>query len=269
MLKKSWTVVDKPYKGETMQQQYQFEPQAASGIQVSSVGSYDGDIPYGNQYSQVGELVDMWANLFEQQGDKAGAFWEAYGIIMSSREMPGVERRIDRLSATGFKAPTRRMEFVKRNPVTVVVYFATQGKDLYVSWRAFVQGSLSLLRIVMWLILCAVVAFPFGSKTMRQYDSFGNTWESTRFEAGPWLGVAIGVALVTAILIALYGMIYRRGDALALLRTALNELQVDDVAALSSAVHYSLVQAADKVGIDTTKLEPREPFYNHRRKARI
>lgn len=239
----------------------------SSSSAISEVGVNDGSAElYGNQYAQVGDLVDMWADLIEGYADKASDFWTAFATHYRERDIKGAGIYADKLTATGLWAPYRRMNFVKRGVVTVPIYVATQGKDLYVSWRAFIQGQISLIKVGVWLILCFLLALPLSLE--ETFVRFGET--STRLDSGRCLSSGLTIVVVTGILAAAYGFFYRQGDWQALWREPIHELQIDDVASLTSAVHKSVIAAADQVGIDTTKLEAREPFYNPRgRKRRI
>ena len=105
------------------------------------------EVIYGNQYTQVGFLVDMWADLIPGYADKAGELWVNYEGLLKLKLSNKVNSKLDNLQATGLFPPVRTMHFVRRNPVTVTVYIATQAEDLYLSWRAFVQTNLSLVRI--------------------------------------------------------------------------------------------------------------------------
>lgn len=231
------------------------------------VGTDDGVAQfYGNQYAQVGDLVDMWADLLEGHGERATDFWAAFLAHFRDRDIMGVGPYSRPLTATGLFAPYRQMEFVKRGVVNIPIYVATQGKDLYISWRAFVQGQISLVKLVVWLLVCLVIALPFSLQ--EKYVNFGET--STSINSGRWFILAIITIVATGVWAVAYGLFYRQGDWQALWREPVNELQFDDVASLTDAVHNSLIAAADKVGIDTTKLQEREPFYTPRgRKRRI
>lgn len=231
----------------------------------SEAATYDGNAEfYANQYAQVGEIVDMWADLIEGYAAKTTDFWQAFKTHFEARGLTGYSPRSDYLTATGLFAPYRKMEFVRRGVVTIPIYIAVQGKDLYISWRAFVQGQISLIKVVGWLIICLLLTFPFALE--EKYEQFGEV--STTLNSGKCLSSFVMVVVVTGVIAAAYGFFYRQGDWQALWREPLNELQVDDVASLSSAVHYSLIAAADQVGIDTTKLQAREPFYTPRGRRR-
>lgn len=234
-------------------------------VSVYEVNEYQGksDAVLGNQYAQVGELVDMWADLVEGYGDKAADFWTAFYESFNQRQIKATTDSRERLTSTGFYPVRREMTFIRRDPVTIAVFVAKQGADLYVSWRAFIQGKISDIRIVVWLIIAVVISLPFSFDT--------DVWQgTTEFNTASFLRTFVFMLIATGILIALNGLFYRKGDILGLMRESLHELQVDELASLSAAVHKSILTAADKVGIDTTKLEPREPFYiNRQRKRRI
>ena len=242
---------------------------------ISEVAVNDGRAKFfGNQYAQVGELVDMWADLVEGHADKAAEFWKAFEASFTSRDVKEARLYLEDLSSTGLWAPFRQMQVVRRGVVSIPIYIATQGKDLYVSWRAFIQGQVSLVKLVLWVILSFAVVYPFSMKEriIEDYRSGFFTGYITRSELDPekWLPLGILVLVVTGVLAVTYGFFRRQGDWQAVWREPINELQIDDVASLTSAVHKSVIAAADQVGIDTTKLEAREPFYNPRgRKRRI
>lgn len=240
---------------------------SSSSQRLPVVGTDDGNAQlYANQYAQVGTLLDMWAELIEGYGEKADEFYENFSTHFKNREIKGVSFWQGNLTATGLFAPYRKMEIVQRGVVTMPIYIATQGKDLYVSWRAFVQGYISLVKIGVWTAICFLVSFLFFGLS-EQYE-YGET--STVLDSSRCFTSFATIMIVTGIVAAAYGFFYRQGDWQAIWRDQLNELHIDDIASLTSAVHYSLIAASDKMGIDTTKLQPREPFYNPRgRKRRI
>jgi hypothetical protein len=61
----------------------------------------------------------------------------------------------------------------------------------------------------------------------------------------------------------------RKGSLMAFFILPPDELRFDEAYALSSAVHRSILYAADQLDIDTTKLEPHEPHYKRRRAPRL
>lgn len=233
---------------------------------VRAVGADDERRIFGNQYAQVGELVDMWTHLFEGLSGKSDEFWKAYNKAKNTRSLPGVSE-YDSLQATGINAPARSMEFNRSRTVTVTVYLARQGGDLYVSWRAFVQAPISLFKII--LLLLAAVLFsllnsgayimPFNSNTINLY--YVNTEQ--------FLTNLVASSLVLLGVFFALGFFNRKGDIWGMLRQPIYELYFDELSAMSMAIHRSLIDAADSLGVQTANIEPHEPFYERRRRPRI
>lgn len=227
---------------------------------IKEVHEYSGVTTYGNPYAQVGELVDIWADLIEGFGEQAPDFFQKFHTIMMQRKIGGSKAYWGNLSTTAFQAPQRGMQYYFRSPVTITVFVARQGSDLYVSWRAFVQSEVSVVKIIVLLGLAMVMSIAFsnhifGVSVSQFYTYFRGFIFST-------------VALFS--LVAIYGFFRRRGDHLGLLRNSLHELHYDDVISFSEAVHRSIIVAADQVGIDTAKLQPREfTMRDHRPRRRI
>jgi hypothetical protein len=63
-------------------------------------------------------------------------------------------------------------------------------------------------------------------------------------------------------LIAAYGFLFRKGDFLALLRKGIHELYFDNIQSLSTAVHNSILEAAEQIGLDTDQLQTRNAYFN-------
>lgn len=228
---------------------------------IFPVNSYQGrGALLSNQYSQVGTLVERWADVVDGCGEKAADFWVAFDQARRTREM-GVKHGWDDILSTGLGAPSRVMDITRRGPVRVAVFIAPQGKDLYLSWRCFIKNGVSIARIMLWLLLIAAPAF---------YLSTDRYWGQTYFDDELFAQYFLVGLAITGVLLILSGLSRHRGDALGLLRPAIHELQYDEVASLSTGVHHCLLEAADKVGIDSSKLLVREPAYvGNRQKRRI
>jgi hypothetical protein len=146
----------------------------------------------------------------------------------------------------------------------MTVYIATQGNDLYVSWRAFIQAEISKVKLVLVGLACLLLACPFS---IERQVTFAGTDSSFNF--GSFVEASIGWLVVAVVVLTAWGFFYRGGDFLALIREPLNELQIDDLNAMAAAVHKSVVHAADDLGIDTAKLETYEPSYKRRPQKRL
>lgn len=232
---------------------------------------------YGNQQFQVGSLMDMWSDVLPAAVDKTEDFWHHFAYQLEIRTLWKLFIFWDSLQATGLKAPNQRMLFIRRGEVTITVYFARQGIDLYLSWRAFIQTKISEIKVAVYAaiaVLAGIVAGLIGNAfapltlvvsgqtyiTQDQLDGARAT--STAF-------AFIVVVLAVAGWIAIRGFLRYDGDYFGMLRSSTNELQIDNMMALTEAVHNSLLGAAEGIDIDTAKLEAKEPFYKTRRKPRI
>lgn len=248
-------------------------------VLVKEAGTYSGysDEPQ-NQYMQVGVLVDMWADLIEGYGNKATEFYKHFVTGFKGRKIPRLEIRIRNLYATGFvNPPCRKMIFVERNPVTMTIYMATQGDDLYVSWRAFAQPKLANWKFGLTVGVSLFIGFLMMflangfDRSLLNLQAYITGYEYP--SPAPRFGIFFVWTFFSFLLINAWMFLrgYQRfdGDYLAYYREPLYELTADDVATLSAAVHKSVIYAADKIGIDTSKLEVREPFYKERKKRRF
>lgn len=230
------------------------------------VHEYQGFAFLDSQYGQVGYLTERWADVVDGFGEKAEEFWKAFDESRQARRIGGRKQWV-KLRSTGLTSPTRVVDMTQRGPVTVAVLVALQGNDLYLSWRCFVHNPVSLLRVTIWLLLVAAPAL-FLSR-YREYGSyFGSArWEVDGEQALLYFGAG---AAITGLLMIFYGLTKWQGDAFKLLRSPIHELQYDEVASLSTGIHRCLLDAADKVGIDVSQLESREPAYlSHNQKRRI
>jgi hypothetical protein len=231
---------------------------------IKEVHEYSGRIQgYGNQYQQVGQFVDGWSDLVEGFGDKAEEVVGTCDGLMGERGIAAMSSKWDELTATGVNAPSREMRFYHRSPVTVTVYTARQGKDLYVSERVFIQGEINKMKLVIIGIACLLLACMLSFETNVTF-----TGTETHFNFGTFLWASVAVMVGVAVALSAWGA-SRRGDYLAFVRKPIHEHHYDDISSLAKGVHNSLIAAADIVGIDTTKLEPREPIFKRRRKPRL
>jgi hypothetical protein len=223
-------------------------------LRVWDVDSYHSTDGRTSQHAQVGALVERWADVLEGAGEKAGAFWEAFYQSYSSREIPRFEDDWEMLSSNLlYSPPQREMLFVRRGPITIAVLLAQQGADLYTSWRCFIKNPVAWWRVAAVLVVAILIGWPFA------YTN--EVLSGTHYELSRHFNATLVTFVVLMVLIGIYGLLFRAGDAGSLLRAQIHELQYDEVASLTTVIHKSLIHAADKLGIDTAKLEPRTPVY--------
>lgn len=231
------------------------------GLKVWDVDSYHTQEGDASQHFQVGDLLERWADIVEEFGEKAGEFWEAFDEEIKRRDIPRLQNEWKLLSTNRtFDTRQREVRFVRRGPVAIAVLIARQGEDLYLSWRCFLKNKVLAWKVVALAAIAAFIGWPLA------YDGALFTEASYHLVQHVIAGVVVFFLIV--VLIAAYGFLRREGDLWSLLREQAHELQYDEVASLTTAVHKSLIHAADKVGIDSTKLEPREPVYLGRQRRR-
>lgn len=246
--------------------------QAPTSDGIPQVDHYAGRVIFGSQFLSKPILLDTWADIVEGYADKAREFKETFQQYMSDKNITRLSSESDFLTATGFGAPQRLMSFYKRNPVSIAVYVAKQGDDLYVSWRAFVESKVSFNRLSavagITLLMAILFRYVLGGLGMNLIDYFryALSYPSSYipFILSTWFALFVAILLIMGVI----GW-WRGGDFLTLLRHRIHELHYDDVMSLTAVIHKTIIATADSLGIDTAKLEVREPLFKTRRRPRI
>lgn len=195
----------------------------------------------GYQEWQVGQLIDYWGQTLPGYADKASDFWIAWRKFMKASKITNAGLSWDWLMGTGVPSQERKMIFIRRNGATVTLYIATQGNDLFISIRAFIQTPLNYLLLLVFLVISAGTAWYYKQMF---WPSFYNQGVD-----GTFLAVTGVVFAILCILAAVNGR----------LRLPPSNLYLDDITSLASAVHQGIVASADKVGIDETLITPYQP----------
>ena len=226
------------------------------------IGEYgeDNDALFSDEINSLGYRVEMWGELIDGRAEDLGKFWKAFYDAFKSRKVSCESLKWKDVSAYGFFSDkTREVMQIRRNPVTITVYMATQGKDLYISWRSFLKSSISVAKVGMFVAL-GVLIFLFLTGVL---NSLPTNQLNPQYQTRVNTVVAIN-ALVAAVVVLFPLVMFgfsNTGDPLGYLRAGYSSMVDDDLLALSTAVHRSLMEAADKLDIDTAKLTVREPFY--------
>jgi hypothetical protein len=221
-----------------------------------SIGKDDAVIEFGidkSQHGQVGSELDFWGDLIEGEAEKAGEFWKHYFTHKSQHLPDDVAVSWQYLRSSGFNQPVRRMEFNKLGAVTVTTYVATMGDSLHISFRVFILAKISQVKVALTVLLI-----------LGMTNLFNGDGGFTDF------GFSTVMAIVLVIAYALHRNITSgTGDWFEPWRDPVRLIYHDEAVALSKVVHNAMMMAADQVGIDRKKLEPRVPFYQQRTKPRI
>jgi len=196
----------------------------------------------------LGERLDGWAELIEGARDKADEVVKAFQERISVRQMPEVAQESSGLTTGGLTGKQRPYQLVHtRTGATLTVYIGQFGRDLYVAWDLFVRPVWNQ-RVILGILGAAAVLGLLGAR-----DSLSG-----------WIAATIGLSIFFAVLVAGAGLMLKR-NPLAFFWRELTFFDADDITAMTLAVHKSLLQAIDAVGIDTQLLRVKEQFHGGRR----
>jgi hypothetical protein len=149
------------------------------------------------------------------------------------------------LTASSTSGDRRPFLLASTKTGATTVRIGTFGTDLYLAWNLYVRPLLNPLVILGILGL----AFLFSSGAMDSgMFAIPILLVSFIFHC-VWMSVAVGFA----------GRVFR-GGWLGFFFKELTPFDANDIAALTLAVHHSLLQAADVVGIDVHQLRAKELF---------
>lgn len=240
--------------------------------------NYEGVEDYGisifwlSYFWEHGVWVDFWGDVVEGAYSQERDFVEAY--LWALREKGLILPSVRTLATGGIFGRERPLLFTQHKSTTVATLITKQGNDLYISWRAFFQPRKNFMHI--WLLFWAgllVLLFRVGfwffenAFTGDLSFTFGGLWDLdilTSFVPVALIINAVLLWLVLMLVVAGLGLL-RHKNPLAYFRDPVDILHADGVVYLTSAVHQSIMDASDKVGIDSSKLVLKEPyFYNYR-----
>ncbi|HID62880.1 MAG TPA: hypothetical protein EYP49_09115 [Anaerolineae bacterium] len=208
--------------------------------------------------SWLGERLDGWADLIEGAAERAPEVVKAFQERISARQMPNVQHESSALTTGGLVDKKRPYQLV-HTPIgaAVAVYIGQFGSDLYVAWDLFIRPVWNMM--VVWGILGV-------GAVLGLFQAFGrDPWTGhTRFSFLGWIVATIGLSILFAFLVGGAGLVVKR-NPLAFFRKELDAFDADDITAMTLAVHKSLLQAIDVVGIDIHLLRVKEQFRGGRR----
>lgn len=218
--------------------------------------------PNSLNVNKLGVFLDGWSELIEGMGSKAGKVRKDVLKLVEGREIPEVYTG-DRSGYVSLISKDRRDYIVSEtNPgATTTIYIAKYGKDLYASWRTWIQMVFNW-DFLKWVIGGAVVLGLFGGGIRRGGGLFGS--QQTTFSFGWWIAATIAWLIFAAVILAIAGRVIK-GSFLAYFFVEPNIFDAEDITAMSLAAHYSILRALDKAGIDTSQLRIKQKFTGGRR----
>lgn len=230
----------------------------------------------GRNTLAMGDHFDGWADLLDETGEKADELTQVFQQRMLQRETPNVSLQTSALSDTRLMGGQRPYHFIdNRSGATMAVYIGKFGRDLYMAWDLWLRPLPNLLVILGVIGLALLLAFngvqgTFGGfQPNNSNNPFGNPNPLAMFASpGLILGFFIANTIFNMIwigfLVGLAGK-FLRGSWTAFYVRQLTLFEINDITAMTMAVHSSLLQAADAVGISTQLLRPKQQFRGGRR----
>lgn len=217
-------------------------------------------------YLSCGQVshLDGWADLIEDKGEKAQEVKQLVYQYLIERNMPDITVEQREGIARIIGSSKRPYNITQTHPgATIAIYVGQHGKDLYVSWRAFIKRVLHP-RLYIALAIAAIVGFfAFVYVLRRMTTGFfafmpgSGSFVSAFFMA---LGVTIGVLFIEYLALWWGGYYLRGGDSSAFFYVKPTRFDSDDITAMMLAAHKSLLRALDKVGVDTSQLRLKQQF---------
>ena len=223
---------------------------------------------YGERGRHVSWLLD---NL----GSRAQELRRAVTLRFKERQIPNarIERRT--LTGRGILVERRPYYLIRRGITTAGLYIAQFGQDLYISQVTYAKGPINPLRVLIFVLMILFqlyMAFGYSSSIESLIGNFDilSGYSGSLDQIGMLICCVgpLGLVNMVALILAGLHMIYKfltEKDPLALLRTPLNEFQLDDTVALEKAVEETVRQSMDMVGIDSGLMPPAAEYGFKRR----
>ncbi len=219
---------------------------------------------YGTRRRHTGWLMD-------KQGERANDLSDKVTVKFNERAISGaqVEKKI--LVGRGVIVESRPYFLVRRGLVTVGLYVAQFGKDLFVSLASYLKPPISNARLIVLALmglfsLYTLFIFPgtLNNAFQELLGSF-NLFGGGTAASGPSLGSLLCVigplgtlnllALALFVVYSLYKFVTEK-DILAGLRVSPNEFNEDDLMALEKAIEQTVRISLDEIGLNPDDLKP-------------
>jgi hypothetical protein len=208
--------------------------------------------------------------LMDNQGDQAEELTKKVTNKFDERTIPGSDVQKKNLVGRGVIVERRPYFLVKRELVTVGLYIAQFGKDLFVSLASYLKPPVSNARVILVVLMSlfafyTLFIFP-NSLTKAVEELFGGflsfggrTSSSSNLGSllcivGP-LGTLNLLALSLFIFYSIYKFVTEK-DILAGLRVTPNEFNEDDLMAIEKAVEQTVRICIDDLGLNPDDLKP-------------
>ena len=217
--------------------------------------------------NKLGYFLDGWADLVENNGDKATEVKQLVFQYLAERNMPEVEvKQVN--GSVGLGTNKRPYNITATSPgATTAIYVGEHGRDLYVSWRTFIKPVLS--NLVAFLLLLSFLVGLYSADKAYNF-SYGSSFSSLGLQnpviatVVAFLTTFIFLFALLALLVAALGVVLK-GDFRAYFFIEPNIFDAEDITAMGLSVHKSLIRSLDTTGIDVTELRLKQNFKGGRK----
>jgi hypothetical protein len=210
----------------------------------------------------LGIFLDGWSDLIEGMGGKANEVRVEVLKQLQSRGMPEIGLSNIIAFVGIFSSERRDYVITDTEPgARTTIYISQFGKDLYASWRTWIEPKMNW-DLLKWFGIGAGVLGFFSGGIQQSGGFFGPS--SLSFSFPGWILSTIGFGIFGAILLAFTGKMVK-GSYTAFFYIEPNIFDAEDITAMGLAVHKSILRALDTSGIDITKLRIKERFSGGRR----
>lgn len=218
--------------------------------------------PNSLNVNKLGFYLDGWADIVEGMGSKAGEVRQNVLKSLQDRNMPEITLGNKNGYVSLVSNEKRDYVVAETNPgARTVINISQHGKDLYASWRTWLEPKVNW-GLLKWFGLGAAVLGLFTGGIQQGGGFFGPS--QTSFSLTGWIFSTIGFALLAAFGLAIAGRIFK-GGFLAYFFIEPNVFDAEDITAMSLSVHKSIIRSLDISGIDISKLRIKEKFTGGRR----
>jgi hypothetical protein len=205
--------------------------------------------------------------LLGAMGDRADVLRNAISMRFAARTIVDAVASDKILVGQGLVVEQRPYFLIQRKVATVGLYLARLGDDIYISQVTYARCPLSVARSVLLAVMLIFQVFFLFGGSGSLLNSF-STSSLLGFGDGPDMGALafflccigpLGLINTMALLAAGLFTVWRTvtdKDPLAVLRTTLNEFNLDDVVGLEKAVEETVRECMDQIGIDRRLMPP-------------
>lgn len=214
--------------------------------------------------NKLGYFLDGWADLVENNGAKAAEVKQLVFQYLTERNMPEVQvKQVN--GSVGLGTNKRPYNITATSPgATTAIYVGDHGRDLYVSWRTFINPVLSKLVIILLLLSFLVGLYFAYSFTSSSLFFNGSDVNEAIVIILVSLTIFIFLFALSAMFVAVLGVVFK-GDFRAYFFVEPNIFDAEDITAMSLSAHKSLIRSLDTTGIDVSQLRLKQNFKGGRK----